>query len=169
MVRLLSQKRYQNRPKHNFPYRAGTYVLDDKEHAQQFKGFVRAASLADPLTRLQGKKSKIGDHISINATPDRYHMVVWKNVPARALRMLSNNLKRHIATLPRFAHVELFREVNSQYKIIMSAQRLKNASVNEIAREILSYLKHKKAGHYIHFVLLQTVPGGHLMNYEGHY
>ena len=144
-------------------------MLDDKEHAEQFKGFVRAAALADPLTRMDGKKTKIGDHISINSTPDRYHMVVWKNVPARALRMLATNLRKHIATLPRMAHVELFQEVNSQYKIIMSAKRLKHATINEIAREILSYLKHKKSGHYIHFVLLQTVPGGHLMKYSGHY
>ena len=169
IVRLLSQKRYAMQPKNKFPYRGSKVVLDDKEHAEQFNGFVKAAALADPLSRLDGIKKKIGDHISINATPDRYHMIVWKDVPSRALKILCQEVKKHIQSLPRSAHIELFREVASQYKIVMSAQRLMNSGVKEIGRAILELLKRKRRGHYVHLVLLQTVPGGHLMRYEGLY
>ena len=169
IVRLLSQKKYSMLPENKFPYKDSKFVLDDKEHAEQFRGFVRAAALADPLSRLNGIKKKIGEHISINSTPDRYHIIVYKNVPAKALRILCQEIQKHIRSLPRSAHIEMFREVASQYKIVMSAQRLMRVGVKELGRAILELLKRKRQGHYVHIVLLQTVPGGHLMRYEGLY
>ena len=167
MVKFLSAKRWANQPLHMFPYKTGEYAIDDKEHGKEFSGFVRAASLADPLARLHGKKSRIGEFVSINATPERYHIIVYKGVPPRALKVLCKQLKKHISGLPHTAHVELFKEVASKYQILISAERLKKISVSQLARFIIEHVASKKKGHYIHFVLLQTIPGGSLMKYRG--
>ena len=121
----------------------------------------------DPLTNVKGKKIQIGEYIRINSTPDRYHFVVYRGVPPKALKILCKKVKQHIKGLPRTAHIELFKEVGSQYKIVLSAERLKNISIPQLAIIIVEQLKKKKRGHYVHLVLLQTVSGGHLMNYDG--
>ena len=94
-------------------------------------------------------------------------MIVYKGVPPRALKILCQQIKKHIKGLPRIAHIELFQEVGSQYKILMSAERIKKITIKQLARFIIQHVASKKKGHYIHFVLLQTVPGGSLMNYRG--
>ena len=128
---------------------------------------MRAAGIADPLAKLHGKKSRIGDYVSINATSQRYHMIVYKGVPPRALKILCQQIKKHIKGLPITAHIELFQEVASQYKLLMSAERIKKSTVKQLARFIINHVASRRKGHYIHFVLLQTVPGGSLMNYQG--
>jgi hypothetical protein len=166
-VKMVSAKRWANQPANKFPYKTGEYAIDDKETGKEFEGFVRAAVAADPLARLHGRKSRIGDFVSINATAQRYHMIVYKGVPPRALKILCQQIKKHIYGLPRTAHIELFQEVGSQYKILMSAERIKQISVKLLARFIIKHVASKRRGHYVHFVLLQTVPGGSLMKYQG--
>ena len=94
-------------------------------------------------------------------------MIVYKGVPPRALKILCQQIRKHIFGLPKTSHIELFQEVGSQYKILMSAERIKKTSVKELARFIIKYVASKRKGHYVHFVLLQTTPGGSLMNYQG--
>ena len=160
-------KTYENVPLNTFPYKEGEYAIDDKGWGDQFEGFIRAAHNADPLSKMRGKKSQIGNYISLLATPERYHIVVYKDVPPRALKTLCSEIKKHVKSLSPLAHVELFREVGSQYKLVLSADRVRQIGLAALARIIISFVSKKKKGHYVHFILLQTIPGGSLHSYGG--
>ena len=167
-VKMFStQAAYENVPLNTFPYKEGEYAVDDKGWGKEFEGFVRAAHHADPLAKMSGKKSQIGNYVSILATPDRYHMIVYKDVPPRALKLLCSQIKKHVKSLPPMAHVELFRDLGSEYKLVLSADRVRQIGLAALARVLISFVGKKKKGHYVHFVLLQTIPGGSLHNYGG--
>ena len=94
-------------------------------------------------------------------------MVVYKDVPPQALKKLCQEIKKHVASLSPLAHVELFREVGHEYKLILSAARLRQIGLAALGRILIRYVAKKKKGHYVHFILLQTIPGGSLNNYRG--
>ena len=76
-------------------------------------------------------------------------------------------IKKHLRSLSPLANVELFREVGHEYKLVLSADRLRQIGLARLARVIIEYVGKKKKGHYVHFVLLQTIPGGSLHSYRG--
>ena len=150
-----------------FPYKTSRVAIDDKDTGKMFEGFVRSAQQRDPLSRMTGKRSHIGNYVSILATPQRYHIVVYKDVPPRALKKLCMEIKKHVKSLHYNAHVELFREVGHEYKLVLSADRLRQIGLGRLARVLIEYVSKRRKGHYVHFVLLQTIPGGSLHSYRG--
>ena len=166
-VKMFSAKSMKSMPLNTFPYKSGEYAIDDKNTGEEWQGFVRNAYASDPLSKMHGKRSHIGQHVSILATPERYNIILYKNVPPRALKKLCTQIKKHIASLPKIAHVELFREVGHEYKLVLSADRIRQIGLARLARVLVSFLQKKKRGHYVHYVLLQTIPGGSLHNYMG--
>ena len=94
-------------------------------------------------------------------------MIVYKDVPPRALKKLCMEIKKHVKSLHYNAHVELFREVGHEYKLVLSADRLRQIGLGRLARVLIEYVGKRRKGHYVHFVLLQTIPGGSLHSYRG--
>jgi len=166
-VKLFSANSMKAMPLNTFPYKSGEYAIDDKNTGENWQGFVRNAYASDPLAKMHGKRSQIGHYVSILATPERYNVILYKDVPPRALKTLCSQIKKHIASLPKIAHVELFREVGHEYKLVLSADRIRQIGLARLAQILVSFLKTKRKGHYVHYVLLQTIPGGSLHNYMG--
>ena len=166
-VSMSSDTKYAPVSYNTFPYRDSKVAYDDKNTGEQFQGFVRSAYRRDPLAKMVGKRSSIGNHVSILATPQRYHILVYKDVPPRALKNLCVQIKKHLRSLSPMANVELFREVGHEYKLVLSADRLRQIGLARLARVLIEYVGKKKKGHHVHFVLLQTIPGGSLHSYRG--
>ena len=60
-------------------------------------------------------------------------------------------------------HAELFEEVDKQYKLIMSAERLQHIDLIELANYLYKLVKSRK--HYVKLVVRQTEVGG-VMHYD---
>ena len=157
-LQLLAQKRLEAIPTNQFPYKEGEYVIDDKNHGEMFRGFARAATLADPLSVSNKQVHRIGRHIEIEQSKHRYRIVIHKGVPPKGLKLLCGKIKHHLKSLPN-AHIELFRKDGHQMKIVASHAKLRSISPKELARLLLTQLG-KKA--HVQLVIMQTMAGGSL-------
>ena len=97
-VKMLNKRMHSGIPADRFPYKTGEYAIDDKDAGKELDKFGKNARLLDPLSRMRGKKSHIGQHISICATPRRYHFVIYKGVPPKGLKILCQKIKQHISS-----------------------------------------------------------------------
>ena len=68
--------------------------------------------------------------------------------------MICKQIKSYISGLPSSSHVELFKEVGSEWKLVLSASRLAQAVIKELARLLISEMKSKP---YLHYILLKTL------------
>ena len=152
-VRLLNKRHAEGTPLSAFPYKTGEYAYDDKDHKTKFGKFEKHARLLDPLINMRGQKTHIGKHVSICVTPTRFHFIIYKGVPPKGLKMLCQRIKGYINSLPS-ANVELFKEVGSEWKLILSAKQLSQAIIKEVARVLI---KQMKSNPLVHYILLQTM------------
>ena len=85
------------------------------------------------------------------------YIVIHKNCPPKSIKILAAQLQEHSHSIIG-GHAELFEEVDKQYKLIMSAQRLQNIDLIELANYLYKLVKGRK--YYVKLLIRQTAVGG---------
>ena len=90
------------------------------------------------------------------------YIVIHKGCPPKSIKILAAQIQGHSKSIIG-GHAELFEEINKQYKLIMSAQRLQNIDLLELANYLYKLVKSRK--HYVKLIIRQTEIGG-VMQYD---
>ena len=146
-------------PPHKFPYAPGRYIFDDKDNLGFAEAFRNAATIANPLAQRAGTQRQIGRHIDMKVGAAQTFIIVHKGCPPKSIKILAAQIQGHSKSLIA-GHAELFEEVNKQYRLIMSAERLQHIDLLELANYLYKLVK--RSNHYVKLIIRQTEVGGAL-------